>query len=148
MTDKYPLEALIKSKEWELDELRTRLAAARTVVEDVELTVRRVVSEIAAAESELLKEGAQRNLIQVDKRRISALFLRDRHDELRRERDALAAKRAALAEVMEAVTAVRRSIRALERHKERLRLRSEELAAAQQQKTMDDLWLARRSRHE
>jgi hypothetical protein len=148
MTDKYPLDALIKSREWELEELRTRLAAARGAVDDAEHTVRRVVSEIAAAESELLKEGARKSLIQVDKRRISALFLRDRHDELRRERDGLAVKRAGLAEVMEAVSAVRRAIRALERHKERLRRRGEELAAAKLQKTLDDLWLARRSRHD
>jgi hypothetical protein len=146
MTAKYPLDVLIKTREWELDELRTRLAAARTAVEDAERLVRGIVAEIAAAESELLREGAQRGLIHVDRRRISAMFLRDRHDQLRRERDGLSAKRAGLAEVVEAVASVRRSIRALERHKDRLRRRGEERAAAALQKTRDDLWLNRRSR--
>jgi flagellar biosynthesis chaperone FliJ len=148
VTDKYPLEALIKSREWELEELATRLAVARGAVDDAEGAVRGIAAEIAAAESELMREGAQKGFIQVDRRRISALFLRDRHAELRRERDDLVDKRAALAEVMEAVLSARRAIRALERHKERLRRRAEELAAAKQQKTLDDLWLNRRSRHE
>jgi hypothetical protein len=148
VTEKYPLEALIKSREWELEELAIRLAAARGAVDDAERAVRRVASEIAAAESELLREGAQSGVIHVDKRRISALFLRDRHDELRRERDRLPEKRAALAQTMEAVLSVRRAIRALERHKDRLRRRSEDVAASKLQKTLDDLWLSRRSRHE
>ena len=146
MTEKYPLEALIKSREWELDELAPRLAAAKSAVDAAERTVRRLVAEIAAAESELAREGARQSLIQVDKRRISALFLRDRHGELHREREQLADKRSALAQVMEAVLAVRRALRALERHKERLRRRGEEIAASKAQKTLDDLWLSRRSR--
>jgi flagellar biosynthesis chaperone FliJ len=146
MSDKYPLEALIKSREWELEELAIRLAAARSAVEDAERSVRRIASQIAAAESELLREGAQQSVIQVDKRRISALFLRDRHDEMRRERDQLSDKRAALAQAIEAVLSVRRAIRALERHKERMRRRGEEVAASKLQKTLDDLWLSRRSR--
>jgi flagellar biosynthesis chaperone FliJ len=148
VTDRYPLEALIKSREWELEELATRLSAARGAVEAAERAVRRIASEIAAAESELLREGARQTVIQVDKRRISAVFLRDRHDELRRGRDELSDRRAALAQVMDAVLSARRAIRALERHKERLRRRGEELAAAKLQKTLDDLWLSRRARHE
>jgi flagellar biosynthesis chaperone FliJ len=144
VTTKYPLEPLIKAREWELEELRTRLAQARAAVDAAERAVRGLADEIAAAEADALRDSAQARSIQIDKRRIAALYLRDRQERLRDERDALAAKRAALASAAEAVTAVRRSIRALERHKERLCRRGEELAASKLQKTMDDLWLGRR----
>lgn len=146
MTGKYPLEALIKARGWELEELRGRLAAARAAVDEAERSVRRVLVEIAATESDMLQEGARQGAIAVDKRRLAALFLRDRQDRLREGRDEVSRRRAALAEVMQAIASVRASVRALERHKERLRRRGEDAAAASLAKTMDDLWLGRRSR--
>jgi hypothetical protein len=139
---RYPLEVLLKSRNWELDALRQKVGAAREVVWENENAVTRLESDITRAEAHLVQEGSC-GLIRVDRRKLVALFLKERRGVLADRNRRLVLEREALARLTEEMTLLRRSLLALERHRERYLKAFAARVEKLQEKALEDTWLSR-----
>jgi len=142
--NKYPLEPLIKARQAEQDALRSQVSALRDTVSAIENVVRGLKAEIDDAQARLKYEASDGVAMLVDRRRLLALYVKDRGIQLAEQHKRLAQEREQLAEAMGALTEVRRALRALERHKERFQLELNLRVAKSLEKTLDEMWLNRR----
>jgi len=139
---RYPLEALLKSRTWELDALKQQVRAAREAVAEDEDAIARLEDEIVQAEADLVR--GSRDFIRIDMRRLIVLFVKDRRARLAATREQLEAKREALAKLTDEMAQVRRSLRALERHRERYLKTLDDRIEKNQEKAIEDTWLGGR----
>jgi hypothetical protein len=139
---RYPLEALLKSRNWELDEMKQRLRAEHEAVLKNEDAAERLRTEIAQAESDLRREGG---VIAVDRRRLVALYARERRARLADRQGQIDLGRKALAKHAGEMALLRRSLKALERHRERYLKALAARLEKNQEKALEDAWLGRRA---
>jgi peptidoglycan hydrolase CwlO-like protein len=139
---RYPLEALLKARTWELDALKQQVRSARDAVARDEDAIGRLQDEIRQAEADLLRES--RDFIRVDMRRLVVVFVKDRRARLADTREQLATKLEALEKLTGEMAQVRRSLRALERHRERYLKTLDERIEKNQEKAIEDTWLGGR----
>ena len=141
-TARYPLEALLKSRNWEPDALKQKVRSARDAVTDEERAIERMQDEITQAEADLLRES--RDFIRIDRRRLVVLFVKERRARLADTHAQLATKREALEKLTDEMAQVRRSLRAIERHRERYLKTLDEQLEKNQEKAIEDTWLGGR----
>jgi chromosome segregation ATPase len=141
-TTRYPLEALLKSRNWELDSLKQKVRVAQDAVAGDEDAIGRLQDEIIQAEADLLQES--RELIRVDRRRLVVLYVRERRGRLADTREQLATKLDALGKLSDEMAQVRRSLRAIERHRERYLKTLTDQFEKNQEKAIEDTWLGGR----
>jgi peptidoglycan hydrolase CwlO-like protein len=145
MAAKYPLEALIKSRNWELDAIRSKVSELRDSATRIEAAVRKLQADIAGAEAELMEEGGRGKSILIDRRRRFVAYLKDRRKDLEAQRALLRTGQEALEEAIREMASLRRSIRALERHRERFMRNLVDSEERNSEKALDDMWLSRRT---
>jgi len=145
-TIRYPLEALLKSRNWELDALKQKVRSAREAVTDEERALERLQDEIGQAEADLLRQS--RELIRVDLVRLVVLYIKERRGRLADAREQLATKLEALGKLTDEMAQVRRSLRAIERHRERYLKTLDDQFERNQEKAIEDTWLGGRQARE
>jgi uncharacterized protein YbcI len=141
-TTRYPLEALLKSRNWELDALKQKVRAAGGAVACDEDAIERLQGEITQAEADLLRES--RDFIRVDQRRLAVLYVKERRGRLADTRQQLATKLDALGKLTDEMAQLRRSLRAIERHRERYLKTLDDQFEKNQEKAIEDTWLGGR----
>jgi len=140
---RYPLQVLVKTRNWELDTVRQRVLAAREVVSESEKAVDHLQSEISQAEAELVRGGG-RAIILIERRKLVAFFVKERRKQLEEKHERLNVDRESLAKLTEEMTLLRRSILALERHRERYLKTINARVEKNIEKAQDEAWLGRR----
>jgi DNA repair exonuclease SbcCD ATPase subunit len=142
-TMRYPLEVLVKTRNWELDAVRQKVLAARDAVSENEKAVDRLQSEISQAEAEFVREGGRARIL-IERRKLVALFVKERRKQLEERRERLNVDRDGLAKLTGEMTLLRRSILALERHRERHLKTFNARVEKNIEKAQDEAWLGRR----
>ncbi len=140
---RYPLEVLVKTRNWELDAARQKVLAARDAVAEGEKAVDRLRSEISQAEAEFVGEGGRAPIL-IERRKRVALFVRERRKQLEERHERLDIDRESLAKLTADMTLLRRSILALERHRERYLKTLNARVERNIEKAQDEAWLGRR----
>jgi DNA repair exonuclease SbcCD ATPase subunit len=142
-TMRYPLEVLVKTRNWELDAVRQKVLAARDAVSESEKAVDRLQSEISQAEAEFVREGGRARIL-IERRKLVALFVKERRKQLEERHERLNVDRDGLAKLTGEMTLLRRSILALERHRERHLKTFNARVEKNIEKAQDEAWLGRR----
>jgi predicted nucleic acid-binding Zn-ribbon protein len=143
MQIRYPLEALVKIRQWELDLLRQKMTDARDAVTAAEVAVERLGYEIAGAETELTQNAVRGRIISVHQRMLLVTFVKDRRAQLLQDKIRLEGEKNRMSEVMDEMTSVRRALRAVERHRERFLDDLSFAAKRNAEKGLDDMWSSR-----
>jgi len=140
---RYPLEVLVKTRNWELDAVRQKVLAARDAVAEGEKALSRLRWEISQAEAEFVGEGGRAPIL-IERRKRVALFVRERRKQLEERHERLDIDRESLAKLTGDMTLLRRSILALERHRERYLKTLNARVERNIEKAQDEAWLGRR----
>lgn len=139
----YPLDAMLRHIEWEIEALKSELATLNQVLAAQVKELEQLGDAVRAVEREILDICKENAIIDRDRKTIAELYLRDRQLRADEKLQEVEQTRALVDQVYQQLSKKKQSHRALEKHRERKKrdfdAEGMRLAALE----ADELWLAR-----
>ena len=144
MRGRHPLDALLKQRRWEREDLSLEAARARRIWEDRSAEHQAVLEVIARTESQLRELYEARVGFAPERRSILEVFLKHQHEIAGERRQAVAWAHKLYGQVMAQLEVSRVAVKVLEKHAERTKRTQDDRERRSELRTADDMWLLRR----
>lgn len=140
---RYPLDAILKQYDWEIDALKTELMTLNQALNAKHAELQTVLHAVQDAERQILDMCRQDAIIALDRKSLVETYLRDRRLRMQTQQQEIDQTQALADSVFQQLSRKRQAQRAIEKHRERKKNEFDADGVRRDALEADELWLTK-----